>query len=255
MKITDLLIIYFSAGAPVAVYFYFQNRDRLNLKKLRLKTLLTFFFWLPSTFELLLRNKFFQNVFFLKRNKNPFFSNKQEKKLYEFQKQLENTLQENNPGISIFELRETLDRYVGLTLAARTETSVETSKELFRAAENKNVELAAKCLYRRNRQRLFFHQTSARQDFLHVIKTLFLNTYDKKNFVVLTCEFVKALQDFEARRSLEKLFAEKSSNDKRLSFKISEKDLWKHETRKPLSAKSISTLTQTISATNLPKKD
>lgn len=255
MEITDLLIIYFSAGAPVAVYFYFQNRDRLNLEKLRLKTLFIFFFWLPSAFRFLLRNKFFQKTFLPKLNKKPFFLNKREKKLYEFQKQLENTLQENNSGISIFELRETLDRYVGLTLAVRAETSVETGKEFFRAAENKNAELAAKCLYRRNRQRLFFHQTSARQDFLHVIKTLFLNTSDKKNFVVLTCEFVKALQDFEARKLLEKLFAGKSSNDKHHSFMISEKDLWKHETRKPLPANSISTLAQTISATNLRKKD
>ncbi len=255
MKITDLLIIYFSAGAPVAVYFYFQNRDRLNLKKLRLKTLSSFFFWLPSAFQLLLRNQLLQNAFLSKRNKKPFFSTKREKKLYKFQKQLEKILQKTSSGISIFELRETLDRYVGLTLAAREETSVETGKEFFRAAENKNVELAAKCLYRRNRQRLFFHQTSARQDFLHVIKTLFLSTYDKKNFVVLTCEFVKALQDFEARKLLEKLFAGKSSNDKHLSFKISKKDLWKHETRRPLPANSISTLTQTISATNLPKKD
>jgi hypothetical protein len=246
MKITDLLIIYFSAGAPVAVYFYFQNRERMDFRMLRLKTLLTFFFWLPSVYQFFLKNKFLQKT---------FFSIERERKLYEIQKQFERVLRESGSRVSIYEFRETLDRYVGLTLAAQAETSVETSKEFFRAAKNKNVELAAKCFNRRNRQRLFFHQTSARQDFLQIIENFFVATSDKKDFAVLTCEFVEVLREFEAQKSLEKIFAEKSPNDKRLSVKVLEQDLWKHETRKPLTANSISTLAQTISATNLRKKD
>ncbi|MDQ3321550.1 MAG: hypothetical protein M3525_03705 [Acidobacteriota bacterium] len=253
MNTTDFLIIYFSVGAPFGVYTYFQNRAELNRNDSRLKTLAAFFFWLPAAFRLIRKHKLFDKaVFHLKNKKSPANSSG-EKRARAIQKQLEKLVPRSDFNISIFEFRETLERFAGLTSACKSETTGAAGKVFFEAAKNKNVKLAAKCFYRRNRERLFFHQTSARHDFLHIIADLFAAVSDKRKFVELTFEFANTLEDFEARASLEKIFAGSLPEYKHFAVKTLEKDVWKPQIRKLPNADSISTLTHT--RTNLPKKD
>lgn len=252
MNTTDFLIIYFSIGAPFGVYTYFQSRIELNRNSSRLKTLSAFFFWLPAAIRLIRQYKLFDKAVSYVKNKKSLSTSPERKNIYAIQKQLEKHLSSDDSGISIFEFRQTLERYAGLT-AAETETAGEAGNEFFEAAKNKNVELAAKCFYRRNRARLFFHQTSARQDFLRVIADLFVAVSNKRKFIELTFEFVGVLDDFEARASLEKIFVADWLRHKHFAETKLEKEVWKPDIRRPLNADSISTLTHTM--TSLPKKD
>lgn len=250
MNLTDYLIIYLACGAPFGVYYFLQNRTKSVSSKLWLNTLITFAFWIPLAVRLLRENRILNNSV----NAEAI----QETRLNLIQKQLEKCLQESSLKISIYEFRETIDRYIGLTLANQNngEKISVTEKEIFRISENENVELAAICLYRRNQKRLSFHQTGARQDFLHIINKLSQFSERKEIIGNLAVEFVKILNDLEARNELEKMFMETSQTDKYFAVKQLEKDLWNKEIHKPLPTNPISTRFQTMTATtNLRSKD
>ncbi len=172
MNSFDFLIIYLTCGAPLGVFYFLQNRKEQNGIRLWLKTFFTFIFWLPFGFRLLLQNKVNKKLF---TNIKIFSkSQKAETEIFLFQKQLEEILQKSNLQISIFELREVIERYVGLTLAKDCENAktTETEKEVFQIANSRNVEIGAICLNRRNLKRLTLHQIQARQDFFQVISQL-----------------------------------------------------------------------------------
>ncbi len=223
-----------------------------------MNTIITFAFWIPIAFQLLRENKLFNNPNTSKFDAEVTLDLTQEKKLNLIQKQFEKILQESCLKISIYEFRETIDRYIGLKLANQSNSGKVSvaDKEIFRISENKNVELAAICLYRRNQKRLFFHHTRARQDFLHFINKLSDFSADRKIIGNLAVEFVKILNDLEANNELEKMFSSTSQTDKYFAVKQLEKDLWNIETHKPLPTNQISTRLQTMTATaNLRGKD
>lgn len=206
MTISELLVIYFSAGAPVAVYFYLQNRAQPNRKKIWRLTVFTFLFWIPAAARLLFANEIFR--------KNNFpdcaleFSPpvESEEKLRLLQKRLEKILQSSGGAYSVFEFRETLERYVGLTLAAHAATG-DGNEEFFLVSKNKNHALAARCLARRNLERLQFHRISARADFLQAISLLSDGVSDKREIARTAREFAKVLEDYEMENAVEKTFA------------------------------------------------
>ncbi len=254
MNLTDLLIIYLACGAPFGVYYFLQNRTKSVSGKLWLNTSITFAFWIPIAFRFLRENKLL--------NKSVSFNFDaevtQEKKLILIQKQFEQILQESSLKISIYEFRETIDRYIGLTYANQSHSRKASlaDKEFFCISENKNIELAAICLDRRNQKRLSFHHKGARQDFLHFINQLSETSADKKIIGNLAVEFVKILNDLEAETALEKMFMEISQTDKHFAVKQLEKAIWNTEIHKPLPTKQNSTRLQTMTATaNLRGKD
>lgn len=258
MNLTDFLIIYLACGAPFGVYYFLQNRTKAISSKLWLNTFITFAFWIPIAFRLLRENKFLNKSVTAKFDTEQGLDATQEKKLNLIQKQLEQILQESSLKISIYEFRETIDRYIGLTLANQSHSRKASiaEKEFFRISENENVELAAICLSRHNQKRLFFHHIQARQDFLHFINQLSEFSSDKKIVGNLAIEFVKILNDFEADTLLEKMFSSTSQTDKYFAVKQLEKAIWNTEIHKPLPTNQISTRFQTMTATtNLRGKD
>lgn len=258
MNLTDFLIIYLACGAPFGVYYFLQNRTKFVSSKLWLNTFFNFAFWIPIAFRLLRENKFLNKSAAAKFDTEQGLDATQEKKLNLIQKQLEQILQKSSLKISIYEFRETIDRYIGLTFANKSHSRKGSlaDKEFFRISENENVELAAICLYRRNQKRLSFHHIGARQDFLHFINHLSEFSSDKKTIGNLAVEFVKILNDLEAQPALEKMFIQSSQTDKHFTVKQLEKDLWNTEIHKPLPINQISTRLQTMTATaNLRGKD
>lgn len=243
MNLTEYLIIYLACGAPFGVYYFLHNRTKSGSSKLWLNTLITFAFWIPIAFRLLRENKILNKSVNLKFDVALTLDATQEKKLNLIQKQFENFLPESSLKISIYEFRETINRYIGLTLAnqSHSEKASITDKEIFRISENKNIELAAICLYRRNQKRLSFHHIQARQDFLHFINQLSEFSEHKNIISNLAVEFVKILNDLEANTLLEKMFMKTSQTDKYFVVKQLEKDLWNTEIHKPLPINQIST--------------
>ncbi len=212
MNLTDLIIVYLSCGAPFGVHFYLKKRATGIRKNLWLKTLLAFVFWLPLVFLLIRKIK--NAKWFAVSNLNKKFSGEPRfaARLSAIQKKLEKFLLESDARISLFEFRQTLERYANLTILLNNEAETPTGreKEIFRAAKITDVEIAAVCLHRRNRKRLAFHQTEARKDFLQTIELLSGSVKDAKNFENSIDEFVRLLNDSTARESVEKSFAAKS---------------------------------------------
>jgi len=257
MNSIDLMVIYLACGAPFAVYFFLQNRKKLSQKRLWLETLLIFAFWLLFAFRFLMLNRKFGWKF----TKSPIFGDSnliKDRKLFLFQKQFEEILIQSSLQISVFEFREIIERYIGLTLAKQN-NGKETTKaetEIFRIINHKNTNLAAACLHRRNRKRLFFHQTLAGQDFLNIIAKLSEFNSLRKRLGNLSIEFVTLLNDLDALAALENLFGENLQIDEKTSVNYLEKDLWNTEQQKPLQINPISTHLQNMTATtNLRVKD
>ncbi len=258
MNLTDFIIIYLACGAPFGVYYFFQSRTDTESSIVWLKILLTFFFWIPFAFlfvrQFIVSKKNLHSNYYLSST----FEAEDEGNIYLIQKEIEKMFSESRPEFSLFEFRETLERYVGLTLAnqqAFTKIS-EREKEIFRITENSNVELAANCLHRRNRKLLVFHQTEARQDFLQMIRELSGSMTDKKYLENLASKFVRLLKDKQAENSLEKLFTTNLQTDIPPGVLQREKDLWNPQEHKLLHAQPNSTHFQAVRATTgLHRKD
>lgn len=252
MNLIDLIIIYLACGAPLAVYYFQYNRcieTRPHL--LRLKTILVFFFWVPFAFDLVRQNR---NVTFAPANTGL------SENFYSIQKQIEKILLESDLKISIYEFREIVERYVGLTLANQNAAaqSLPQEAEIYLVSNVKNIELASICFGRRNRERLLFHQTEARKDFLRLIEEL--SEFDANQIQLADSSFriVQMLNDSEAFKSLENIFAAGLQTDWRQNVQWLEKDLWKPQeaARKPQPAKPVQIrLSNMISTTSLRKKD
>jgi len=258
MNAVDFIIIYLACGAPFGVYFYFQNHSRNQPKTRWLKTVSAFVFWIPFALFIICKSKSIKNLFTPDFNKKFSGNLKIERNLYSVQKTIEKILLESRSEILLFEFRQTIERYAGLTLLIQNAAAKipGQEKEIFRVVETKNIETAALCLQRRNRKRLAFHQTKARQDFLHLIRDLSASVSDTTKFENSVGEFVNLLDDSTAQKSLEKLFAVSLQTDNPQSVRQLEKVLWKTETLKPLITKPISVRLQiTNSTTNLHSED
>jgi len=218
MNAIDFFIIYLACGAPFGVYYFLQNRNRPDSRLLWLKTLLNFIFWMPAAFLFLTRNANLKSSSLFNFNKTSAADAKRNN-LQSIQKQIEKCLPESDLKISIYEFRETVERYVGLTLAnqANDAGSRAGGEEFFRAAQTNNVELGAICLNRRNRNRLFLHQTEARNDFLYLINQLLKHSPDEKNLEQSAIKLAAVLKDFETKNELEKMFAHSQLGGKQLN--------------------------------------
>jgi predicted nucleotidyltransferase len=258
MNLIDLFIIYLACGAPFGVYYFLQNRSYPNSSLFWFKTLFNFFFWMPFAFQLLRRYKNIKTFSISRFAKTSAADSMQAEHFRSIQKQIEKILLKSNLQISIYELREILERYVGLTLAEQNngETSAEEEKEIFRVVQMKNIELGSICLRRRNRKRLSLHQTEARKDFLYLINQLNEFEAEKDNLRQSAIEFVQILKDLEAEKELERMFTVSPQIDNRQNVQKLEKDLWKPEIHRPLPARQISSHFQAMKATlNSRRKD
>lgn len=261
MKLTDLIIIYLTCGAPFGVYFFIQQRENYlntnlwqNSSKLWLKCLLVTFFWIPFAIQLfqkfvtkkLLFNKFAENS-----QKDSQTKQKIEILLSEFSQ----ILLEVKTEIPLFHLRETFERYVGLTLESNSLKEIGTGSinELFQISQHEKPELGTICLNRRNRLRLEQHQTLARKDFLRIIKTFINCGVEKKKLSSLTTEFANLIGDFNLIIEINKLFANSPQTAKVFNVTTSEAELWNPESHKHSLAKepNLNLQTLTVTATTL----
>lgn len=166
MTLTDLLIIYLAFGAPLAVYKYLQNRGTQIGRRILLSSF-TFVFWLPAAAEigyLYFTNAYFGGAFVSRRDLVSA-----DEKLSAMRESLSNELIKCARGSRVHDLRETVDRYVGLAGAARNSIGqAATENELFQAAGREKDQLSSICLMRRNLHRLERHHIQASADFVEL---------------------------------------------------------------------------------------
>lgn len=256
MNPTDFFIVYLACGAPFGVYYFLKNRTQPDLKLLWLKTFLNFLFWIPAAF-LLVRQINLLKILSTNFDKTAAAEASREKDINFVQKEIEKILLKTDLPISIYEFRETVERYIGLTLAefGGNKIVAEHEREIFRIAPTKNIELGSLCLNRRNRKRLLFHQTEARQDFLYLIRLILKDSFEKVELRRWSLELARLADDLEANITLGKIFAVSLQTGEHPSVKNLEKDLWKPEIHKPLPAKPISHLQAMNATVNLRRKD
>jgi hypothetical protein len=252
MNLYDFLIIYLACGAPLGVYYFLQNRKTPNFERLRLKTVLNFLFWIPFAYRLLQKSKILQGAFRNIFDHHSALDAEAEKNIYAIRKRLEKIYLESNLKLSIYEVREILDRYAGLTLECQFEhinsQTARTKSGIFQITGHKNAELAVICLERRNRKRLLLHQTEARRDFLHLLSELFDSGSELKSLESAAIEFVTLLKDAAARKTIEKMFDFRTQTEKAANVKNAETEIWKSETQKPLLTRPNSTRLKTLTA-------
>lgn len=257
MNFSEFIIIYLSLGAPLAVYYFLQNRNRLDSRQLWLKTILNFVFWIPSAIRI-----FGAYLKSARSSVNNFdFSAESDSanaKLTVLQRRIENSFIQTDPESSLFEIREILDRYAGLTLEVENlaKYSNHIENEFFKIANKKDSEIASICNQRRNLKRLLFHQKLAANDFLELISGLHSHYTLSKNFCSQVLEFSDALGDFEMKKEIKKMFAAGKQTSEKIFVSKTEKDLWITDQPKPLKTKPLSMSFQTMKATtNLSTKD
>lgn len=258
MNLNDLIIIYLACGAPFAVYYFLQNRNFQETKILWLKTLFRFVFWIPFAFRLVARRHLFTNLYSNEFDRKSNSDAKKEAEIFSIQKQFENNLRDNHPKLSIFEFRETFERYTGLTLELQngSEEIAAREKEIFRVTNHQNKKLAEICLHRRNRQRLIFHQNLARRDFFEVLGQLTKTTVEKQSLYEKAFKLVSLLNDSEAQKTLEELNKQSLQTQEKTNVRNLEKELWNSEKPQPTPASQISANMQALTATaNLSPKD
>lgn len=211
MNAFEIFILYLSCGAPFGVYFFFQHRKSARRVPVILKSFLTVFVWIPYALRLLNANvtkRLSASKFDAAGETDADFLKKQ---LDEIEKRMQQILVESRAEVSVFEFREVFERYSGLTLAARQADEVgENEREVFRIAGHENAALGAKCLHRRNRLRLRFHQSLASRDFLKLLAKF--SSFKAEKLRAAALEFVTLLDDGETRRAIENLFAAGSSS-------------------------------------------
>lgn len=178
MNLIELLTIYLTIGAPFGVYFYLKNRGNLTRAALIAQTIGAVLGWFYYAFRLL--DQRLKTVNFAGSKTDA--GNQREKQIEIVNRQLQKAfigLTVNSQAYSIFEFREVLDRYIGLSLAtqnsAADDPAGEHELELFRLAGHakKELKLAGQIMHRKNYLRLKTHQIAARLDFLKISRRLY----------------------------------------------------------------------------------
>ena len=234
---------------PFGVYYYFQAETK-NIGALLMASGVATL-WIP--YSLLLLHRKVTN-----KLKNKGFVNKPvlildgDKKLEDAKKRFEQFWDAGNSSLSLFEFREMLGRYEGLTLANNDSRNLpESELELFQISGYKNTELGTISLNRRNRLRLASHQKDARKEFLSSLGEMFINGVDVKRLSDLATEFVKLLNDDDAAVLVNSLTEEFSQEKAPEHVKVPEKDLWNLE-KQPLmkepTSQNLRVLTATVSS-------
>ena len=249
MNFSEAIIIYLACGAPFGVYYFVNQRNRY--KSVLIQTIFITVVWIPFAFALLKR--YFSGILRESGRSKKIASKDQE--ILNAKKTLEQAFLRSDIGISVFEIREVMDRYIGLSVSAIDEDKTDFSNpQFFEAAGNQNAQLALKCFQRRNRKLLYFHQTLAGQDFFNLIAKTFFDT-DIKN---VSLKLVQLLNDAITEKKLKLLFAGRQQIEPENGVQKSEKEIWIHDLQQtPAAAASIQISMKTTRAAkvSLPIKD
>lgn len=164
MTFTDLTIIYFAIGAPFGVYSFFGVRKPITVESVMLlaaKVVLWPPFATVFAFKRLTRTADttdFDDTYHLDAENDAAVDN--------IRREIKAELSTNGNRESNRETLEVLERYLGLALALRgfRTARAKMKPELLYATEHPARDLAAKCIYRRNRARLIAHRNRAIAD-------------------------------------------------------------------------------------------
>lgn len=221
MSITDLMIIYLACGSPFGVYYFTSLRDDPSPSSI-LIVLFRFLVW-PVSMIALLRMSLFSATESVEAILD--------KKISNIRTELEDIAFSGAAASSIFDLREIFSRYTGLTRELKVNGSMKPMNEILVISGHENQALAAACLNRRNRERLMFHQTQARNDFVDLVSNLANGSPKGDRIAGLAMALAELLNDPKSAEDLSVLLSSSGQELKGTDFSDLQKDVWKPRTR------------------------
>lgn len=162
MQLTDLIIIYLACGAPFGVYQITKRQPEASVGNWAIM-LASFLLWPVFAVTLI------ANWTAADEDNTDTLANA---RIENIRSEIERVAFAGGETAALFEFREVFYRFTGLFEAANTEITKKPSSTLFAISGHINKDLASQCLARRNREKLSFHQTLARNEFVDVIADL-----------------------------------------------------------------------------------
>ena len=190
MNATDLIIIYLACGSPFGVYQITKWQEGQSAGSLA-KTLMSFLLW-PMFAVTLLVNR-------LNRDRPEEAANG---RVEDIRSAIERIAFSEGSTAALFDFREVYYRFTGLFEAANTKIAKKPSSELFEVSGHHNKDLASRCLARRNREKLAYHQTLARNEFVDLISELANRQPGGSEITELALELADHLRDDDTSADL-----------------------------------------------------
>lgn len=192
-----MLVIHFAFGSPFGVY---QIARGGSLRSARSAAAVGAYFLLWPIFAAAFISKWLsQNEFqrLSPTQKNPNIT--PEELVASIQTQLEAKLFTDGSTSSIFEFREIVSRFSGLSLVLFNGEPANWPKELLSITGHKNISAASACVERRNQHRIFLHQCRARKEFVDLIFQLCAaRPQDEPGIALLALQIANAIDDKKA---------------------------------------------------------
>ncbi|MBS1793778.1 MAG: hypothetical protein JSS81_07985 [Acidobacteria bacterium] len=191
--------------------------------------------------------KFYKTGF----DKSAFPDSKIETEIEKIKRFFENLLPAGRSAPSIFDFRETFERYVGLSFEIQTENPEPSTseQEFYRITNHQQKELGEICLNRRNRNRLAFHQKLARGDFFLIFEKLVAAAPDKQPLFEQAAELFRLVDDNEALDRIGRPAPAPAQTTGNETVNDLGKEKWKNGKPQLTAANRISTNLRIISAT------
>ena len=194
----DLLIIYFACGAPFGVYQITSIRRPLTARAV-VRTSLRICLW--PVFAVLALNEWFSN------NQYSAASGL-DRRIDSIRVEIESLVLDNDSIASIFDFREILHRYAGLSEAANVNVVQNSASELFELTNTTNEEIASACLARRNQRKLSFQQSLVRNEFVDMISEFAVADRYRRKIIELAIELADSLDDSKTADALTAMMSE-----------------------------------------------
>ena len=212
MTFLNLLIIYLACGSPFGVYQLTTvdgHRRRLDW----VKAAVAFILW-----------PLFLSVFVFKRLFPPPPSTKF--RIERIREELESLVFNESETASIFEFRETFYRYVGLASFVTENEAQHRAGELIAISGRRLDEASSRSLARRNRDKVNFHLTQARNDFVDMIADLANDKRSGTETVTLGRKLANLVGDTTAMDDLDALHDQFSTSENSSDRHLTE-GVWK----------------------------
>jgi hypothetical protein len=214
MNLSDLIIIYLACGAPFGVYHFTKRGPSLaNAKWLAVAG--SFLFWPIFVFGFLVRH-------FISGN-GTVQTAATAGRVEQIRNQIEAIAFFDSSMTSLFEFRDVYYRFISLLTAAVEKPPVRN--ELFEVSGHTNNKLASRCLARRNLERLTFHQTCVRNEFVDLIRALADGAQDPDEIITLAAALTQYLGDKDATAELKSLLSTTANANRPENLPVKEEAL------------------------------
>lgn len=215
------MIIYLACGSPFGVYYFTNLRNDLSPRSI-LIVVFRFLVW-PISLIGLLRMKLFST--------NELAEAILDKKISYIREELEDIAFSDAAASSIFDFREIFSRFAGLTRELEANGTTQPMHEILEISGHDNSTLAAACLDRRNRERLMFHRTQARNDFVDLVSNLANGSPNGDRIAGLALALAELFNDPESAEDLSVLLSKSGQELKGTDVSDFQKDVWKPRTQ------------------------